>query len=453
VSWQGPKVYGVRDFFSAATRQRVELEEELKRIDTEGQLHLQNRATLGEQATAARRDLAQSLLPGLLPELVARARDLTGFAPWRTEDPIAAMERDRADTLRRLAQIEADRMFVESELLFHPRTGTHPRELAELEAHHATQVAALQQLMAHPRFVQLVEWGYGTEKYTVPFWRLSYYDDWQAHDQIVEAFPGKTFQDLAKAYVEALDAEETLRGEMARVRGVIAQGRAVWDEHAALKRRLEVLPGTHLQSAQVRLLEHVMTSHGPSMRAALARDPALHNLYLRASALDAKLRYLDHLHQQQVVPLRESIHAALDKLSRDVWKYERPKKAYHTFPAESFERRFTDRTHARHKRWTRYRERYAGIYGWDRWDDVPDDDFVWWDVMADGRPDGDVLPDVADYRRRHGRPTWLDDPSRHRRSTDTRDDDLAEIEAAAASSGFAGGAGGGRSSFAGHDPS
>jgi hypothetical protein len=432
VTSAGPAAYGVADFFRASAHQRTAIEEQLRRIDAERATHEKNREAVLAQATAARRDLAQSLLPGLVPRLVARARDLTGFAPWRTEDPVAAMDAERAAVERRLAAIAADPLFMNGELLFHPRTGTHTRELAELEGHLATQQRALSELMCHPRFTHLVDAGYGTERYAVPFWRLTYYDDWKAHDEIVEQFPGVTFPELARRYEEASAAEQTLRDEVARVNAIIARGQALFTEHAALTRRLGALSGEHLTAAQVRLLEHVLTSHGATMRAALGRDPAILGLYLRASALEAKVRYLDHVFVQDVGSQREVLQRQLQKILKDQAKYRRAKHAAARFPREAFERRFGDRSAAYERRWDRYRKRYLILWRWSAWDDVPDDDFVWWDVMTGARPDGDAIPEVAEFRRRHGRPSWIDGHRGARTRASEDDDDLAVAAAIAA---------------------
>src|SRR5262249_35901624 len=154
----------------------------------------------------ATRDLGAALLPELTREHVARAVSLTGYASLAQEDPVGALAREQAAVAARVQEIEQDPRFRDRELLRHPRTGSLTRAKAELEELRAPLHAALS-AAEHPRLERLLEVGYGTPSYGVGFWRMSYYEDWKAGDEILAKFPEKKFwSDVRDEVLRARDA-------------------------------------------------------------------------------------------------------------------------------------------------------------------------------------------------------------------------------------------------------
>ena len=424
------RMYGVREFQAAAARQRHELKAELQRASHLLEVHRQRRAELGRVYGQAAAEFGAALLPTLTREQVARAVALTGYARLEADDPVGKAESERVALGKRVAAIEADPRFAQRELLRHPRTGSLSRGIAECLEYRKPFEEVIE-LAAHERLEQLIESGYGTPDYAVGFWRVSYYSDWKAGDEILERFPGKhSFAEVRAEYLQATSSIAPLDAELARLRAEVAAGEALEREHAEKKKALSSVDSRWLGHLQQKLVSFVAECPLEAVGPRLGRVPEVGLLYKRMSAVAHKVRYLDQLSEQSIEQPRRDIAEALAKLDRDIVKYSRPKKAWTQFPGDKFEHRFRPRREAYQKRWQRFERSYTTIYAFDRYDAADfTRDFLWWDVMTDGRLDGAFVAEVVDYRRRH--PHYHYERHEPKREQDW-DDDAATHRAAAA---------------------
>ncbi len=80
-----------------------------------------------------------------------------------------------------------------------------------------------------------------------------------------------------------------------------------------------------------------------------------------------------------------------------------PKKQGFRMTQEEFDRRFRDRNDAWNKRWQRYDTTRSQIIVYERYDTYdPVADVIWWDIMTDGRLDGNFIPEVHHHHDVHG---------------------------------------------------
>lgn len=396
------RAYGVGDFFAAATRQRQELQGELQKADHYESVHRSKKAEIAREHHVAASELGQTLLPSLTREAIAAAVQLTGYTALAADDVVGQMERQRALIGQRLAAIDADPRYAERELLTHPRTGSLPRQIAELEPYAKTLRAVLD-AAAHPRLDALLESGYGTPAYSVGFWRVSYYSDWKAGDEILARFPEKQFFGQVRDEVlRARDAIEPIAADLERLAAEINTIRALEAEHVKKTASYASAPERFLGDARARLVEFVSTCPIEAIGPRLEPHPEVALQYKRLSAVAAKARYLDAIIATTVQEMRTQASTALAKLEADVQKYARPKKANTRFPAEQFERRFRPRQEHNEKRWSRFERSYVSVYSYDRYDEPSlARDFLWWDLMTDGRYDGRHLHEVRSYYDHH----------------------------------------------------
>ncbi|MBX3233387.1 MAG: hypothetical protein KIT84_33875 [Labilithrix sp.] len=414
--------YTGQHLVNAARSQRTELSHELGRAQHYLMIHHERREQVARAFATATSELGRAVLPGMTRESLADAAALTGYQRPVAEDAIGAMERERAALRERLAAIEADPRYRDRELLRHPRTGSLSRALAEVNEmrrpFHDVLIRA-----AHPRLERLLAGEYGTPRYTTGFWRLSYYEDWAAGDEILERFPDKEF--FAQVRDEVLRAQEAvgpLDAEAARVGAEIAAGEALEAEHKARTQSLATLAQRWLEQTRSQIVAFLLECPPAALAKRLAANPEVLLLFKRATGMQHKARYLDRIVDQYVRPFSADLQRSLAKAERDIVKWSRPKNAHRQIPAHEFERRFRDRRAAYNKRWQRYERTYGAVYAYDGYRSVDlATNVLWWDVMTDGRLDGSFIPEVADYHR--------DNPSyQYQRSRD------AEAEYDAASS-------------------
>ena len=177
-------------------------------------------------------------------------------------DPMAAMREEGARLEADIARMEADPRYANRIALRAPGVGTLARELQELEEYRASIQANLR--LADPaRLERLLAVGYGTDEYKVGWWRLGYYSDWKAGDEILEKFPGR--KDFGELRTEILDMREDLAEYDRRIGELgaeIAAGEKLEKERDAAAERLGNLPAIHLSDWQARLARHVVENPG-----------------------------------------------------------------------------------------------------------------------------------------------------------------------------------------------
>jgi hypothetical protein len=389
--------YSVGQFLQAAKVQRGDMEGMLAQIDQVKAEHERARAQVQQEYMRAANDLAVALLPELRQEAVDGVVALTGYAPWRQASPLAAARAELQSLSERIAAIEADPRYRDRELLRHATTGSLTRARAEL----LDMKKPWDEVLAraeHPRLQRLLDVGYGTPQYVIGWWRLSYYQDWEAADQILENFPGKTFPDVAAEVARANETVGTLGAELQRVERDIEVGVGLEHQHRRYTLSRSQLGPRHLAEAQRRITEHVLTSDTQVMGTLLARQPEIVGLYKRAAGLSHKVQYLDAVFDQHVANLQPQLRMGIQKLDKDINKYRRPKNSGARFDSDHFEQRFRDRSERYQKHWARYRKTYQTIYVYDSYDRVDLlTDFLWWDVMTQGRYDGRYVPEVARF--------------------------------------------------------
>lgn len=396
------RTYGVQDFFNAAKRQRKELQSEIQRAAHYEHVHRGKKAELEREYLVASRELGQALLPDLTRATVDAAVQLTGYSALAHDDVVGQVERQRALLQRRIAEIEADPRYAQRELLTHPRTGSLTRQIAELEPY-ANELRKVLEMSSHPRLDALLANGYGTPEYAVGFWRLSYYSDWKAGDEILARFPEKQFfHQVRDEVLRARDAIQPISADLDRLRAEIAAIHALDAERTAKLDALASAPERFLRDARARLVDFVSNCPIDAIGPRLESHAAAALQYKRLSAVAAKTRYLDGIIQSTVQETRNNAGAALAKLESDMQKYARPKKANTLFPGDAFERRFRSRQEQNDKRWNRVDRSYVSVYSYDRYDEVSlARDFLWWDVMTHGRYDGRHIPEVRSYYDHH----------------------------------------------------
>ena len=290
-------MYSGRDVVQMLQGQKTELEEALGNAESAKQRHHRVQSELAEQVRAASNDLAVAVLPALDPPSVARAIELTGYTPFQHQDPVAAREHERAELAARLQSIANNPAYANRELLRHPRTGSLITRREELLGHRKPWAEVLENA-EHPRLERLLEVKYGTIDYSVPIWRLSYYQDWEAADEIVERFPGQTFAQVRDEVLQARETVGTFDSELADVDRQIAEGAALDHQYSQIYGQYQSLDERHLANARKRLVEHLLTMEPKWISPRLQGDPNVQGLYLRANGLVAKGKYLDAMRRR-----------------------------------------------------------------------------------------------------------------------------------------------------------
>jgi hypothetical protein len=417
------------DWARAAAQQRDQITLSRQSLERAIVDHDHRRSAVADQANHALAELVGVLLPDLNPATLATAARQTGYTPLLSADLATSVHNEAADLDRRLATIEANELFAHREHLRDPRGGKLVLELAELDAARRS-LEPLMTLATHPRLPHLLEVGYGTSSYDVPFWRLSYYTDWEAGDAVLEALPQfKTFGEFRAEYERVRGALVNLSDRRDEIERDLRQGAALDLAHAtALHAKQTVVPRA-LERVRAALGRHIVDSGQEVLGPHLATFPTLDILGKRVFGLAAKLRYLDALRVSELAPMQRELDVLEERAVKDIHKFSRPKNAYLPIPHDKFEQRFKPFQPRFHKRWERYQRTSDTIYVFDRYDRGSwASDFLWWDVMTDGRIDGDFIPEVAAHHQSHPDYRFESDPLADSSHVASFDSDLGAPE-------------------------
>ncbi|NOU32078.1 MAG: hypothetical protein HOO96_29590 [Polyangiaceae bacterium] len=395
----GYGMYGTQDFLIAAQAHRQHLQEALRTAEDARRRHLAEWEQLAVQVNHAAQELGQFLLPNLGAEAIDRAIRLTGYEPLRGF--AHQYRQEGAQLTAQRAAIVDDPRYRNRELNWHPNTGTLSNEVRELEESRAPFVPILE-ACNHPRMPALMESGYGTPAYGVGFWRLSYYRDWEAADSIVEKLGKKDFAEVRTEYERALETSHELTASLNRLYAERTIVQQMEQSLAAIDKAIRERPHQILASAQFAVADHLNKADKDRTGKLLDQEPNARLLALKAQGLAAKLEYLGALYKEKVEKFAADTQAAIAKLDRDVFKYQRPKNYGTRFPADYFARRFADPRPRYQKHWNRYYDTYRTVYVYDDYDrGYWASDFLWWDAMTGGQR-VTYIPSVVNHHVHYG---------------------------------------------------
>jgi hypothetical protein len=349
-------------------------------------------------------ELGLALLPDLTPKSCDRAARLTGFLGITADPPAVALEAERQSLTARLAAIAADERFQKREHLAHPDTGELVQRKEELLAHRLPFTEFTTRCDAHPRFRHLIGVGYDTPAYAVPFWRSSYYQDWKAGDEIVELFPERAtdgrelrFADLRATWLDHLDSITALNASLHAVEAELAAVSTLTRNHAQLGLELAALDSKHLDLWRERLISHLRALGLENLDPALETEPAIARLVKALDGLDHKARYLESV-AAEARTLAKALTDEKAKLAADLAKSQRPKAAGTTFDGAAIQKRFVERPTKLRTRISNLSEVHTTVRHYDDWSAARiGQQFLWWDVMTDGRLDGDFIDEVREH--------------------------------------------------------
>jgi hypothetical protein len=312
-----------------------------------------------------------------------------------------------------VAEIEADRRYRDRLLLRAPRIGLLSREILELEEFR-TPLAEFVAKCAHDRLERLLNSGYGTPAYGTGFWRLSYYSDWRAAEQICARF-GKdyTFEKVRSEYLTARDTLGVYGGKLAKLRQEVQLGETLECDHDNCLSQIERLPETHLDRLRAQLASYLGDLDLVAIGDRLAVDPGIDLLAKRYHGLRKQTAYLrdsgQALRNTAVHPLLQS----LQSLDREIVKYQRPRMANALVARDQLGRlkRLEERGARYRQTASRFQQTQTVICSFhDYQHGRLDDDYLWWDLMTYSytqrhhqphRAYGQFIPEVGQFRSEH----------------------------------------------------
>jgi hypothetical protein len=376
---------------------------QLLRENEAAQKEHQSRVKELEQARdQALDELAALYLPAWTPASFAPVPTLTGYRQFEVNNPFELAEQRRQSLSSLVAGVEGDERYRRREQLLDPVAG----ELSLKVAGAAQQLKFFNDSLApyeeEPELRGLVERGYDTDAYGVNWWSLQYYRDWKHGDLIAEKFGKQSFREALEDYLRLREARDEYQKDL---QAAEKEKRAVEDlvkSRADALAALENLEADALNVCRRQLREHLAYIDRQELAVWSAAAPQLIGVIKRIHGIEKKIEYLDELARRYLHAEREQLVAASAKLKAKVEKYGRPKHAHTLIPVEQANSWLKDPTEKLAARRGRFNESSQRVQEFDRYDFYDyARDMLWWDLMTDGRVDGDFIPEVQAWREQH----------------------------------------------------
>ncbi len=241
------------------------------------------RHRLEDQFRTASQELACALLPTLTLEEIERARIYTGldFLQPSLLNGLSIKQEQLQNERRELEQ--------------QPNFDTDPKvlqsvtedERQRLQDHQAALLPLLRTCLGHPRFSHLLRAGYGTSKYGFPFWRMSYYRDRKAAEELCQRTSHTSFSALLHDYHSANQAYESLSLKLEGLNSHTPSARQLWRD---LGRQIEQLEQSHLSTVRTRITLALLKGGSIWKSLAAAELPLqCHELYSFARSIRQQL--------------------------------------------------------------------------------------------------------------------------------------------------------------------
>jgi hypothetical protein len=400
-------MYDVDDFLKQASAELAQYESHEQQF--QGLLgENERRATeLRQRQEAAWAQLGATALPVPTEEALSRlAVSIRLPGLQKIADEIT--ER-RAEIDRFVAEIDALPQYQDRE-----RRRVHIQaELDETQPLHDFAQSELQKLQKLPGMDELYQERWGTRHYehrgVFRFFNKEFLEDWRRSDDIVKALGVANFAEAASRYKTRLENAREMTEALQRLHAEQKRLDKLEQDRQNLLDEREALPET-LQQRAGQMLAQMLETRGQDG----ARDLPVPENALRAYAaiegITHQTRYLEEMSGRMRGDLSQLMERS-GRLREETRRYEGNRHRYRNkrFTDEQFGKRFgrTERYGKIHDRYSRMSERVYVFHDYDRGFGVQD--FLWWDVMTDGRFDGNFIPEVAEWRHHHPHHSYISD--------------------------------------------
>lgn len=423
--------HSTQDFIREAEAQQKFYKEQAARFDAVLSDQVEQIATLSRKKDAALRAMTDILLPAFTQE------HCTTLAT-RLQKPMlgglyAGYLREQKSLQEQIASIEQNSGFQKLDALTNPKSGVLTTQIAELEPLYAQAETTLKKLRSMQGFERLRANKYGRKDYVhqgmMRFLTPEYYSDNADAAAIMKQMGVNDFLDVLSEYNTAQDRISTLAPSLQRLREEYSALQKLAREHTQASERIAGLENIYKQRVQEAIAEYCTLNDKQTIArlfASVAADSPdvqapLESAYKQFDGTEHQIEYLRALRGK----VTDDTNALVQKsttLAEETRRYTADPHRFRNkrWTNDQFAKKFKRDTTRYDRSIHRYNRTETVIYRFDDYDRIsPFEEFLWWDVMSDGRLDGNFIPEVQEYYESH--PDYEYNPSDYA-STDGAND-------------------------------
>lgn len=405
--------HSTRDFIREAETQQTFYKDQIARFDAVLSDQAGNIATLLKKKDAALRTMTDILLPTFTQEEC-------GVLALRLQKPALAglygeYLREQSQMQERITTIEQDERFQKFDALINPASGVLTTQIAELEPLFMGAETTLKKLRSMQGFERLRTNKYGRNDYAhqgvMRFLTPEYYTDNADAAAIMKQSGVSDFLDVLSEYNTAQDRVNTLAPSLQRLREECATLQALTEEHHRTKERLATLESAYKLRIQEAIAEYCTLNDKQTLARLFATATAdkpdalaqMESAFKHFDGVEHQVEYLRAL-QAKVTDDRNGLVQKSGTLADEARRYTADPHRFRNkqWTGDQFAKKFKRDTTRYDRTVHRYNRTGTVIYGFDGYDRIsPFEEFLWWDIMTDGRLDGNFIPEVQEYYESH----------------------------------------------------
>lgn len=397
--------YTIQDFIAEAEKQERFLQQQIARFDTLLADYDAKTSDLRARKSQAVMAITRRLLPEFSNDGAARlARTLGNTAVAGLH---AEYLREKEQLGKRIAAIEADGKFQKRDYLLAPGTGVISSQIAEVEPMYEEASSYCAALENKRRFSELAARRYGTPDYPhrglLRFFNTEFLQDWRNADVIEEAMQGKPFAEILEQYDDAKNRRMVFGQTIAELRAQQAEIEGLAAEHDEKQRLLTTTDERYMLRAASFTGEWLRGAPPAEITAMLSAAGAETDEAQRADGLEHQIDYIRGL-AEKVTADRNALVEKSAAITQEAMRYKADPHRFRNKRWEqgSFSRKFTRDAGRYDKLYGKYERTGETIYVFNDYGRGSMlGDFLWWDVMTDGRLDGNFIPEVNEYYASH----------------------------------------------------
>jgi prefoldin subunit 5 len=389
--------YGINEFVQAAQQELQGYSQQVERFQT---LIAENKERVGELQDKLRYAYAQ-LTWGCLGDITEERFQQVG-----TQIHSPQLMRLYGEAVARTQRLKERIAEIDATPTFQDREGEKQIldiKLQEVEPLYNIAATEWRKLQTFPTLPGLLERHYGTAQYPhrgiFRFLNAQYLRDWKASDEIVSQMGVKDFAEIISKYSERREQVDVLGRSVTELKEKKADLDKLADERERAMTEINDMPET-LQAEAGRILAQYL-SGSENAHQQFEKPDEVRQRYLAVDGITHQMTYLDGVNnkiQEDLTELSQRynrMHEEAMRYNNDPYKYRNK-----SFSQDQFDKRF-GRTSRYDRIYDRYSRTSERIYVYDSYYYDPVGDFLWWDLMTDGRIDGNFIPEVQEYYQTH----------------------------------------------------
>ncbi|MES2765079.1 MAG: hypothetical protein V4642_04380 [Bacteroidota bacterium] len=397
--------YDIADFVREANKQVQFYNAQLEKFDTLLKDHEQKAKDLEKRRDSLLDGLLKHFMPSFTKENLLKLSD-TIHAPG-LQRLYEQYEEEKSLLAQGIQAIEQNDAYQKREALGNRSTGVLQTQIDEIKPLYDKAKKEYDEIMSYPAFPGLWERRYGTADYPhqgiLRFVNPQYLSDWKESDIIVAGLGANSFVDVMSKFSEVKDLVDNLGSSLKDYQMQLDAIAKLEENYTDYTERLRNIDTTYLSKVKQFLLNFLLDSSKEKIAQSIGQNTSMSEEIVKLDGLTHQIDYLQSLNEK-ITNDRNVIVEKATKIIDEANRYQADPYRFRNkqFTDEQFQKRFN----RDEERYDKMQERYgrAGdtIYGFNDYNRGSlVGDFLWWDIMTDGRLDGNFIPEVYEYRHSH----------------------------------------------------